>query len=316
MKKFLFFCGVMIFPMVLVSGCVTTTKSGSTHQVYGMPSNGDDIVGESFSVRVRPDDNLSRIGARYDVGLQEMIDANPHVDPKHLRIGQRVTVPAQYVLPPKKYRDGIVINVPELRLYYFSPDGNTVATYPVALGREKWRTPIGSTTVVRKAEAPVWRVPKSIRDHVFKTQGELLPLEVPPGEDNPLGDYAIYLGMSGYLIHGTNAPQSVGQLISSGCVRMYNQDVKQLYKQVTVGTPVHIIHYPNKAGWRDGELYLEAHKSIADDSGAYQRQAISATEAVTEALAGRKGVINSKVIEQIVASHRGAPRVIGKAMTH
>lgn len=308
MKNFTQMTFICLLFTVLV-GCMSNQQSAHN---YAMPNQGNDIIGKSFTVKVGSQDTMPSIAAEYDVGLQELKDANPHVNHKQLLVGQKIKVPRQYILPPKKYRNGIVINVAELRLYYFSPNGDTVATYPVALGREKWRTPVGTTSIVRKKKDPSWRVPASIRKHLLTTKGERLPAVVPPGEDNPLGKYALYLGKSGYLIHGTNAPDSIGRLVSSGCIRMYNQDVEKLFHTVSVGTPVHIIHYPNKAGWHGGKLYLESHKALSDKSGAYAKQAVPARVAIAQAAEDRGVTIDDSTINKVVNQHLGDPTEISQ----
>ncbi len=302
----------MTFLCLLIVSLVGCMSGQQSSHVYAMPNQGDDIIGQSLTVKVGPQDTMPKIAERYDVGRQELKDANPHVNYKQLVVGEKIRVPRQYILPPKKYRNGIVINVAELRLYYFSPNGDYVATYPVALGREKWRTPVGNTSIVRKKKDPSWRVPASIRKHLL-AKGERLPAVVPPGEDNPLGKYALYLGKSGYLIHGTNAPDSIGRLVSSGCIRMYNQDVEKLFYTVKVGTPVHIIHYPNKAGWRGGKLYLESHKALSDKSGAYARQAVPAKQAIAQAAQDRGVTLDESTISKVVNQHLGDPTEISQS---
>lgn len=302
-----------VLAAVMVLSACQSMNGGSAGHTYSMPG-GDDIIGQSRHVKVKYGDTIASIGQRYDVGVQEMKDANPHIkNPLHLEVGDALNIPSQYILPPPKYRKGIVINVAELRLYYFSPDGKSVSTYPVALGRESWRTPTGNTTIIRKKMNPSWRVPESIRKHVLAVKGERLPKVVPPGEDNPLGKYALYLGMNGYLIHGTNAPESIGYLVSSGCIRMFNKDVAELYHKVPKGTPVAIIHYPNKAGWRNNKLYLEVHKPITEKSGSYASQTIPAEEAIRQVSQGRNVNLDKQTINNALKKHSGDPTAIGNS---
>jgi len=243
------------------------------------------------------------------VGITEMMDANPHAAPHKSLPGATVIVPTEYILPPTKYRQGIAINVAEMRLYYFSSEDHSITTYPVALGRQKWRTPLANTKVIRKQKSPTWHVPQSIQEEA-KKNGHTLPASVPPGPDNPLGPYAIYLELPSYLIHGTTSPNSIGRLVSSGCIRMYNKDITDLYQRVSVGTPVHIIYYPNKVGWRDNQLLLEAHKPIRDENGSYRDVPI--TLAIEEAAAERQNtVIDWELVHKVVAKHSGIPTIIG-----
>lgn len=233
---------------------------------YSMPDYGNDIIGKAYTITVDRGDSLTTIRQDNDISYAELLEANPNIDFYSLRVGQRVIIPKQFILP--KFRTGIVINIAELRLYYFTPDGRDVYTFPVGLGREDWRTPLASTKVVKKEKDPIWTVPDDIRNYIFQKTSKLIKKIIYPGPDNPLGKYALRLSMNGYLIHGTNAPTSVGTFISSGCMRLNADAIELLYEQVPVNTLVHIIHQPNKAGWYNNRLYLESHDKI----GSYARQ--------------------------------------------
>ena len=279
---------------------------------YDMPPPGDDLVGQNYTVTVRKGNSLTTIRKKHGVSYNELLEANPNINFYKLRVGQKVIIPKQFILP--KYRRGIVINTAELRIYYFTPDGKQVYTFPVGLGRADWRTPLASATVIRKAKNPAWYVPDDIREYVLKKTGRLLPDVVPPGPENPLGHYALYLSKRGYLIHGTNAPNSVGTFISSGCMRLLRDPIRLLYEQAQVGTPVHIIHYPNKAGWRGNELYLESHIPVRS----YLQKPESALnepdvqEAIYEAIHLRPARINWPSVATILKSHLGIPQPIGR----
>ena len=225
---------------------------------YPMPHAGNDIIGENYYTKTEPGDTLASIGLRHGMSYHEILEANPNIKDADAKLGagRKVLIPAQFILPP--YRKGIVINLAELRLYYFSPDGKQVMTFPVAMGRDEWRTPTVATTIVAKEKDPVWIVPDTIQDAMYEHEGKLLPDRVEPGPENPLGHYALHLGIPGYLIHGNNAPKSIGRFVSSGCIRMKNTDIETLFNTVKIGTPVHIIHYPNKVGWFNGDLYQES----------------------------------------------------------
>jgi L,D-transpeptidase ErfK/SrfK len=278
---------------------------------YSMPPMGDDIIGQNYIITVGSGDSLTKIRQQHDISYEELLEANPQIDFYKLRVGQKVIIPKQFILP--KFRHGIVINIPELRLYYFTPDGEYVYTYPVGLGRKDWRTPLTSATVVNKEADPIWKVPKSIRDYVFNKTGELLPDEVYPGPKNPLGKYALYLSTPGYLIHGTNAPTSVGTFISSGCMRLMREPIETLYEKVQIGTPVHVIHYPYKAGWRGNKLYLESHRPV--DSYTYKPESelneLDVRPAIYEAIHLRPAKINWSLVSKNVREHFGIPEPIG-----
>jgi L,D-transpeptidase ErfK/SrfK len=278
---------------------------------YRMPTNGDDVVGQNYTITVGSKESLTTIRKEHGVSYDELLEANPNINFYKLKVGQKVLIPKQFVLP--RYRSGIVINIPELRLYYFTPDGRYVYTFPIGLGRENWRTPLISATVTRKAEDPPWVVPDSIRNYVYNKNGTVLPDVVPPGPKNPLGKYALYLSKRGYLIHGTNAPKSVGTFISSGCMRLLREPIETLYEQVAIGTPVHIIHYPYKAGWLGNRLYLESHKPIIS----YTYKPVSPLnnadvhEAIYYAMHLRPAKINWQAVSQNVKEELGIPEPIG-----
>lgn len=242
----------------------------------------NDVVGHLAQTTIKRGDTLSEIAQRYDIGYEDLMRANPNLDPQNLQVGQKILIPTMYILPPPDKRTGIVINIPELRLYDFTQD-DKVMIFPVALGRQGWRTPVADTYVFRKEEKPTWHPPKSIRQHYQEKYGQELPRSIGPGPNNPLGKYAVYLHKSGYLIHGTNKPSSVGHFVSSGCIRMYAEDIQQVYQHVQQGTPVHIIHSTNKAGWLDDALYLSAYQPVEHDDALYQIHHKSLAEVISAA---------------------------------
>lgn len=228
---------------------------------------GSDVVGELQVIRARYEDTFIDIARAYDLGFDELVQANPAVDPWLPGAGTAVVLPTQFVLPDGP-REGLVLNVGTKRIFYF-PKASTgtpprVITHPVGIGREGWATPIGTTKVVSKVKDPVWTVPASIRKEHAEA-GDPLPARVPAGPDNPLGAYALRLGFPSYLIHGTNKPSGIGMRVSHGCVQLFPEDIESLFRQVPVGTPVRIVNQPQLLGWRDGNLYLEAHPALEDD---------------------------------------------------
>ena len=224
--------------------------------------NHSDIIGLVQTAEVQPGETLFDIARRFDLGLTDLIEANPQVNPNKLKAGSILTIPTEFILPPGP-REGVVLNLAELRLYFYPPNSQLVVTHPVGIGRLGWKTPVGETKVLRKKEKPTWRPPKSIRNS-YARKGKKLPLSVPPGPNNTLGEYAMYLGWPRYLIHGTNQPNSVGKRSSSGCVRMYPEDIQSLFHSVARGTLVRIIHEPFKVGKKNGQLYLEAHEPFTE----------------------------------------------------
>ena len=243
---------------------LATTPAAATQ--FTLPAEGD-VVGQISTVVTRAEDTLLDIARQDGLGYNEITAANPGVDPWLPGGGTRIVVPTQFILPPGP-REGMVINLAQMRLFYFPPHEpeapGSVITHPIGIGIDIAPTPVGVTTIVRKTIDPTWYPPDSIRQRRAE-EGELLPASVPPGPDNPLGNRALYLGLPGYLIHGTNRPWGIGMRVSSGCIRLYPEDIETLYEQVPVGTPVRIVREPYLLGEQDGVPMLQAF-SLPDDA--------------------------------------------------
>ena len=247
--------GVRVFLVsasMLLQGCAPPQHAEPVPQVANEFSleSGQAAVGTLGTYVTRDEDTLIDIARRYDLGYTQLVAANRGFDPWLPGAGRRITLPSRYLLPDGPRR-GIVINLVQQRLYYFSPDGRKVETHPIGVGVQGWSTPRGTTRVVTKEIHPSWYPPPSIR----KEQPEL-PQVVPPGPDNPLGDYALRLGWPGYLIHGTNKPDGVGRNSSHGCIRLFPEDIEWLFSAVSVGTPVRVVNEEVQAAWIDNELYV------------------------------------------------------------
>jgi len=278
---------------------------------YPLPPPGESLIGEVASLPGERRDTLSDIARRYNVGWDAIRQANPGVNAWMVDRDVSVILPTQYILPAAP-REGIVLNLAEMRVYYYPPakagQPREVVTYPASIGRMDWRTPLGPTTIVRKQENPVWNPPASIkREHAEK--GDFLPDSVPAGDDNPLGRYALYLGRSGYLIHGTNRPYGIGMRVTHGCVRLYPEDVEELFHRVPVGTRVLMLDAPFKAGWKDNVLYVEAHPAFNEEAEPEAHKDISPVrQVVTDALRGQPHTpINWAEIELIAKRASGVP---------
>lgn len=270
-----------------------------------------ETIGQVVTVITENYDSLAEIGRRYGVGAKEMIQANPDIDPWAPTPGLVVTVPAQFLLP-KGAREGIVINLAEMRLYFYEPDGKNVSTYPVGIGQEGWDTPLMETTIVKKREKPTWYVPDSIWEQHAK-RGDPIPHVIPPGPDNPLGDYALNLGFANGRIHGTIPDKAgVGLRSSHGCIRLLPKDIEVLFKKVQVGTKVRIIHAPIKLSKNGELLLLEAHKPLTETTfrGSDSVEALIADIAVTAPL-GRHYRIDWEMVEKTLKNPNGIPQVIG-----
>jgi L,D-transpeptidase ErfK/SrfK len=221
---------------------------------FTLDSPDQSVIGEPQIVYTKEENTFSDLAREYGLGFDEVVAANPDVDPWLPGDATPVLLPTQYVLPDVP-RNGLILNIASKRLFYFPEvaEGEQVQvlTYPIGIGRVGWETPLGDTTVVSKARDPSWYVPASVRrEHA--DLGDPLPAVVPPGPDNPLGHFVLKLDMPGYLIHGTNQPYGVGMRVSHGCVRLYPENIEPLYDMVDIGEPVTIINEPYLAGWRDG----------------------------------------------------------------
>jgi L,D-transpeptidase ErfK/SrfK len=237
----------------LACGAALTLRAAAAD--YPLPAPGDNLIGELRVTLARADETLLDIARRHDLGFNEIAAANPGIDPWLPGADARVVLPTQFVLPPGA-RTGIVINLAQMRLFYFPDRSPRVITHPLGVAAEFGATPLGSTSVVRKAVDPPWRPPQSIRA-ARAAAGEILPQVVPPGPNNPLGRHALYLGFAGYLVHGTNRPWGIGMRVSGGCIRLYPEDIESLYPEVPVGTPVRIVDGPFAVGLRNRAPYVQ-----------------------------------------------------------
>jgi len=265
---------------------------------------GDDVIGQLAVIRLEKGDTLPDIARHFGLGINAVSAANPGVDVWVPEAGARILLPLSFILPDTP-RNGIVVNLATMRLFKFKGDGKStvVTTYPVGIGTEERPTPTGQMRVARKTARPTWHVPASIAaDH--RKKGDILPAEVPPGPQNPLGEYALYLSKSGYLIHGTNKPASIGLKATNGCMRLYPENIKLLFNNTPVNTPVAIVNQPYLIGQRDGVLYMEVHTPL-EDSGAVELERMYAKLRNIEKKSGR--VLDWKKIKEVQAEARGIP---------
>ncbi len=235
---------------------------------FSLDDPAGNVVGQIQVMRTREQDTFIDIAQAYDLGYDELVEANPGIDPWLPGEGTAIVLPSRFVLPDAP-RTGIVLNVASKRLFYYPKAQQgapaLVHTFPISIGREGWATPLGTTKVVSKKKDPVWRVPASIRKE-HAENGDPLPAVVKAGPDNPLGAYAMRLAIPGdYLIHGTNKPAGVGMRVSHGCIRMNPEDIEWLFPQVPVGLPVHIVNQPVLVGTLGADLFVEAHPGLEED---------------------------------------------------
>jgi len=220
-----------------------------------------DYIGNTEKYTAKYEDTLIHLARKNNLGFVDIRSANPHLDPWIPGEGTEVILPKRHILPNAP-REGVVINLAEMRLYYFDKDGNAPKTFPIGIGREGLQTPLGTTKVVRKAIGPSWRPTERMRK-----EDPDLPEVVEAGPDNPLGTHALYLGWPQYAIHGTNRPYGIGRRVSSGCIRMYPEAIVKAYDLIDVKTPVTVVDQALKVGWVEDMLYIEAHagQELADE---------------------------------------------------
>ena len=267
----------------------------------------DAVVGRDQVYIARHEDTLLDIARRFGMGLAELRLANPGVDIWLPGEGSAIRLPSRFILPEAP-RSGLVVNVAEMRVYYFPKGESIVRTWPISIGRVGWETPLGETSIVRKKARPTWYPPDSIREEAARG-GNPLPRVVGPGPDNPLGSHALYLGFPQYLIHGTNKPFSIGMRVSHGCVRMYPEHIVELFELVEPGTPVALVHQGVKAGWAGDELYLEVHPDVGVPD---EESRPSMTEVVSSLIdatleVGAPLTLDWKRVEEVLATANGIP---------
>ncbi len=280
----------------------------------------DDVVGQLQVTIAGKEDTLSDIARRFDVGYEEIVRANPGVDPWLPRAGREIVVPTQFVLPFAE-RKGIVVNIAAMRVYYFPPaakgEKQLVYTYPIGIGKVGWSTPEGSTKVTAKEKDPVWRPTAAIRKE-HAENGDPIPAVVPAGPDNPLGKFKLTLGWPTYLIHGTNKPYGVGLRSSHGCIRLYPEDIAQLYGMVKTGTTVTVVNQPFVFGWHQDQLYLQAFDVLEDDKRDWSKSqpkllAKTLGAHIQQQLATRKESIDWQRVAQIAHDPLGLVLSVSKS---
>lgn len=282
--------------------------------VFSLPADGEGLVGKEERIIAGREDTLIDIGRQNSIGYDEILNANPGVDAWMPQSGSTVVLPHLYVLPDAP-QQGIVINAAEMRLYYYPKGTGTVETFPISIGRSDWNTPIGVTKITRKTANPVWYPTASVKQEHL-ANGDPLPSVVPAGPDNPLGKYALYLGLPAYLIHGTNNEYGIGMQVTHGCMRMYAPDIQRLYQTVPIGTPVRIVNQPYKVGWRDGVLYVEVHPWLEGTPPAQLNNTALLTQLVKSRLSQYIDYpVDWQAVEQARIEANGIPMAVGPTVT-
>jgi L,D-transpeptidase ErfK/SrfK len=273
------------------------------------------MFGDTETITAFHDDTLPDLARRYGLGYEEILRANVTVDTWLPGEGTTIVIPGQRLLPPGP-REGVVVNLPEHRLYYYPKlkKGETpyVITYPVSIGKMDWATPLGETKVIDKRKNPTWSPPESVRKE-HEERGDPLPKIVGAGPDNPLGAYAMRLNITpgAYLIHGTNNPIAVGMAITHGCIRMYPEDIEALFPLVKVGTPVWLINEPVKVARVDGRVWLEVHPPIDDQGQRAEVDLESFYARANAALGDTPAAIHWDFVLSTLKEATGLPQMIG-----
>ena len=287
---------------------------------YPYPENkADKLIGDYPTqivyTHAKHEDTLLDIAREFNLGQNEILLANPSVDRWLPGEDTKVKIPSSHLLPDTPHK-GLTLNLSEFRLYYY-PQAKTknqprvVITHPISIGRVDWNTPLGKTRIIAKNKNPTWTPPKSIRKE-HAAEGDILPKVFPPGPDNPLGLFAIRLGIPGYLIHSTNKPYGVGMRVSHGCIRMYPEDIEKLFPKIKIGTPVYIVNQPIKVGWSDDLLYIEVHPALEGNELSFEEKLDMALDLIEKANNKQIPVLDGNALKSALQQSNGIPVAIFK----
>ena len=278
---------------------------------YPLPPANSRLIGQNQWWTVQEGDrNLQAIARHFDTAAMLILEANDTLAPVYPKPGTQVLIPSQMLLPDVP-REGIVVNLAELRLYYFPPGQNQVQVYPLGIGQQGLETPEMTTRIGQKIPNPTWTPTAGIRARSLE-KGIKLPPVVPAGPNNPLGRYALRLayGNGEYLIHGTSAPDSVGLRVSSGCMRMNAADIQALFSQVKTGTPVRVINQPVKFAIEpDAKRYVEVHRPLTQDEAGDTRTLAYTLPADFHQFAGDK-IVDDAQLKKALSRRAGYPVVV------
>lgn len=293
----------------LISLFLLLVSSSILASEFPLPPKGTDIVGHVQSAIVQQGDNFALIAQKYNVTYTGLVEANPNVDPAKPAPGTVLVIPSAYVLPNVPHK-GIIINLAELRLYYFPKHENVVYTYPIGIGIEGWNIEPGPSKIVQKQKDPTWYPPPAVREELTQ-KGFDIPASIPAGPDNPLGGYMLRLSHWTYLIHGCVDPSTIGRRSSSGCFRMYPNDIEAVFNMVPVGTPVNIINEPYKIGWHGKKLYMEAHLPLQESQMASNGDMSEVVTAINAKVGKKPANIHWDHAFTLAKQTTGVPEKIG-----
>lgn len=315
-----------LLPYIVFAIVNLITVSAIRAEAWVLPPSGIDIFGQIRITQASRAETLLDIARQYDIGQIEILLANPKVDRWLPEDGATVILPSRYIIPQAD-RKGLVLNLPEMRIYYFPEpqkgEKPVVITHPVGIGRMDWVTPLGTSKIVEKKKDPTWIPPKSLQMDRIANGEQPYPSIVPPGPTNPLGRHAMRLsiGSGSYLIHGTIKPFGVGMRVSAGCVRMYPEDIEALFDKVPIGTQVQIVNQPIKLGWLLDSLFIELHPPLEEDEAKYTNYKQMAVAAINDFLAlnsSKKSIpvdfeIDQEALKQAIMEKSGIPVLISNS---
>ena len=293
--------------LMLAASCVSSIAFAER---FPIPANNQSLIGETQVITTQEGDNVVSIAKRYNVSFNTLKSANPDLDMKRAFLtGTSIAIPNQYLIPDVK-RDGIIINLPEMRMYYFPRNGQEVETYPIGIGKIGNTIPITNTAIVRKAENPTWIPTENIRKFNLE-QGIVLPKVMGAGPDNPLGRYAIYTRLSTYLIHSTIFPESIGKRASFGCIRMFEGDIEHFFPSIEKDIPVYILNMPTKLAIEDDVLYMEAHQPLEEHRSAHDASLPAVVHRITEITKDQPYLIDWQLIADLSLMKDSMPHEVG-----
>lgn len=313
------------FLFIFAITSLIAVSSSIRAETWVLPPPGIDIFGQIRTTQASREETLLDIARQYDIGQIEILLANPNVDRWLPEDGAKVILPSRYIIPHAD-RKGLVLNLPEMRIYYFPEpkkgEKPMITTHPVGIGRMDWITPLGVSRIVEKKKDPTWTPPKSLQMDRIANGEPPYPSVVPPGPTNPLGRHAMRLSISGgsYLIHGTIKPFGVGMRVSAGCVRMYPEDIEALFDKIPIGTQVQIVNQPIKLGWLLESLFIELHPPLEEDEEKYANYKQMAIAAINDFLAlnNRRNIpvdfeIDQEALKQAIMEKNGIPTLISRS---
>ena len=290
----------------------TITAANASNDYTIVP--GHNVIGEEQTYNISADGTttLEYVAAEYSLGLSNMIEANPNVDPIVPKKGTTLIIPTKLLLPPTVH-EGVIINSAEMRLYYFH--GNKVTVFPIGIGQLGKGTPINWVTKIeRKRANPTWTPTANTRAE-YAAAGEPLPAVVPAGPDNPMGLFVAYVGRL-YAIHGTNADFGIGLRVSHGCVRLRNEDNEHFFNMVPVGTRVEFISQPIKfAEEPNGDLYIEVHQPLSRSQSEFENFDTDVPFTFTQAQLEffKDPRINQDILQRALEERSGRPVLLNPA---